>query len=95
MSLEDSYDDYIAVMPDGHTRYFRNSLRKSTINEIQIIFLQIQLYERNNYFYKNYINLNLYFLGFRISEYQMSKYLILLPLYHYRIYLLKMLMSLL
>jgi hypothetical protein len=56
MSLEDSYDDYIAVMPDGHTRYFRNSLRKSTINEIQIIFLQIQLYERNNYFYKNYIN---------------------------------------
>jgi hypothetical protein len=56
MSLEDSYDDFIASMPDGHTRYFKNSLRKSTINEIQDVFIQIQLYERTNYFYNNYIN---------------------------------------
>jgi hypothetical protein len=53
MSLEDSYDDYIAVMPEGHTRYFKNSLRKSTLNEIQQIFIQIQYCERNNFLYNN------------------------------------------
>ena len=56
MSLVDSYDDFIAVMPEGHTRYFRNSLRRSTIYEIQDIFVQIQLCEKNNYFYNNYKN---------------------------------------
>jgi hypothetical protein len=56
MSLLDSYDDFIAVMPEGHTRYFRNSLRRSTINEIQEIFIQIQRCERNNYFYNNFKN---------------------------------------
>ena len=51
MTLEDSYDDFIAVMPQGNIQYFKRKLRISSLIEMTQVFAQIRIYEMNNYFY--------------------------------------------
>lgn len=53
MTLEDSYDDFIAVMPQGHIQYFKRKLKISSLFEMTQIFAQIRIYEMNGYFYNS------------------------------------------
>jgi hypothetical protein len=51
MTLEDSYDDFIAVIPQGNIQYFKKKLRISSLTEMTQIFAQITINEMKNYFY--------------------------------------------
>jgi hypothetical protein len=53
MSLDDLYIDFIAVMPEGSIKYFKNKLRVTTLYEITEVFIHINLYEFTSYLYKN------------------------------------------
>jgi hypothetical protein len=51
MTLEDSYVDFIAVMPEGSIQYFKNKLKISSLLEIKHVFNQIRNYEISCSFY--------------------------------------------
>ena len=53
MSLDDLYVDFIAVMPEGSIKYFKNKLKISSLYEITEVFIHINTYELTSYLYKN------------------------------------------
>ena len=51
MTLDDTYVDFISVMPHGSVHYFKNKLKSSTVNEMNQVFTQIHTIEMKSYLY--------------------------------------------
>jgi hypothetical protein len=51
MTLDDTYVDFISVMPHGSVHYFKNKLKSSTVNEMNQVFTLIHTHEMQSYLY--------------------------------------------